>query len=153
MDSEQLLFIVVGVVIVIAVGQLLRRSGKRYLAGSAPAEKAAAGPAANLVAVLFHLLTLGIVVLLSVMSIGSTTQTRFLVQLGIFLLVLAAVYGVALMLINRRRDEALAIEVETHGDVRRDPERLVEVDEQREPGLRPMDPSVNVRPVDPTTPR
>jgi protein-S-isoprenylcysteine O-methyltransferase Ste14 len=112
-DSERVLFIVVGVVIVVAVGQLLIRSGRRYLAGSVPAERAAAGPAANLVAVLFHLLTLGVVVLISVLAIGSDPQTRFLVQLGILLVVLAGVYGVALVQINRRRDEALIAEVET----------------------------------------
>ena len=114
MDSEQVLFIVVGVIVVFAVGQLLIHSGRRYLAGSAPGERASAGPAANLVAVLFHLLTLGVVALISVLSIGSDPQTRFLVQLGILLVVLAGIYGVALVQINRRREEALVAEVEAH---------------------------------------
>lgn len=151
MDSEQVLFIVVGVVIVAAVGQLLRRGGRRFLAGSAPGEKAAAGPAASLVAVLFHLLTLGVVVLLSVWSVGSTSQNRFLIQLGVFLVILAAVYSVALMLINRRRDEALAIEVDTYGEVRRDPDRI-DAEERRDARMQPMDPAVDVRPADPTLP-
>jgi hypothetical protein len=118
MDSERVLFLVVGVVIVFAVGQLLVRSGGRYLAGAVPAERASAGPAASLVAVLFHLLTLGIVALISVSTWGSTTQTRFLIQFGILLVVLAGVYAIALSLINRRRDEALAAEVDVHGEVR-----------------------------------
>lgn len=147
MDSERLLFILVGVVIVFAVGQLLVRSGRRYLAGAAPGEKASAGPAANLVAVLFHLLTLGIVALLAVLDLGSTTETRFLVQLGIFLVVLAAVYSIALMLINRRRDEALAVEVETYGDVRHEP--VAAEHPERRP-MSPLDPQVDVRPIDPT---
>ena len=121
MDNERVLFIVVGVVIVFAVGQLLVRSGGRYLAGAVPAERASAGPAASLVAVLFHLLTLGIVALISVSSWGSSPETRFLTQVGILLVVLAGVYAIALSLINRRRDEALAAEVDVHGEVREDP--------------------------------
>lgn len=139
MDSERILFIVVGAAIVFAVGQLLVRAGKRYLA---PAEKGAAGPAASLVAVLFHLLTLGIVVLLSVTSIGGDSENRFLIQLGIFLIVLAAVYGIALMQINRRREEALVAGVEQAENRRETP---VEGDQER---LRPIDPAVDVRPLD-----
>lgn len=116
MDTERVLFIVVGVIIVIGVGQLLIHSGRRYLARSVPTESAAAGPAANLVAVLFHLLTFGIVVLLSIMAIGGDPEIRFLVQLGILLIVLAGVYGIALTQLNRRRDEALVAEAEAHND-------------------------------------
>jgi hypothetical protein len=136
MDSERVLFIVVGVVIVFAVGQLLVRSGGRYLAGAVPAaERASAGPAASLVAVLFHLLTLGIVALISVSSMGSTAETRFLIQVGILLVVLAGVYAIALSQINRRRDEAVATEVDNHGEIREN-----ELDGR---GLRvqPVDPS------------
>lgn len=147
-DTERLSFIVVGAAIVFAVGQLLARSGRRYLAGSAPAERAAAGPAASLVAVLFHLLTLGIVALLSVLSVGSTAEYRFLIQLGIFLVILAAVYGIALMLINRRRTEALAAEIDTHGEIRRDVPVEVE-EERREVRMRPIQPDVDMRPMDP----
>lgn len=134
MDSEQILFIVVGVVIVFGVGQLLIRSGRRYLAGSAPGERASAGPAASLVAVLFHLLTLGVVALLSVLSIGSDVVTRFLVQVGVLLVVLAGVYAVALVQINRRREEALVAEAEAH--------------DFREP--EPQEMSLRIRPADPS---
>jgi hypothetical protein len=137
MNSEQVLFIVVGVVIVFGVGQLLIRSGRRYLAGSAPGERASAGPAASLVAALFHLLTLGLVALISVLAIGSDAVTRFLVQVGILLVVLAGVYAVALVQINRRREEALVAEVEAH-DYHREPETP-------STGLR-------IRPADPSAP-
>lgn len=137
MNSEQLLFIVVGVVIVFGVGQLLIRSGRRYLAGSAPGERASAGPAASLVAALFHLLTLGLVALISVLAIGSDAVTRFLVQVGILLVVLAGVYAVALVQINRRREEALVAEVEAHDSYRES--------ETPATGLR-------IRPADPSAP-
>jgi hypothetical protein len=133
MNTEQVLFIVVGIVIVVGVGQLLIRSGRRYLAGSVPGERASAGPAANLVAVLFHLLTLGIVALISVLAIGSDLTTRFLVQVGLLLVVLAGVYAIALVQINRRREEALVAEVEAH-----DPD-----------GVQHPELNLRIRPVDP----
>src|SRR6201999_1367538 len=145
MDSERLLFIVVGVVVVFAIGQLLIRGGRRFLAGSVPAERASAGPAASLVAALFHILCLGLVALISVLSVGSDPQTRFLVQLGILLVILAGVYGVALVQINRRRDEALAAEAKSphsgnYGG-----------NEVREPFREPEDSGgLRIRPVDPS---
>jgi len=117
MTNERVLFIVVGVVIVIAVGQLLIRSGRRYLAGSVPGERASAGPAASLVAVLFHLLTLGIIALISVWAVGSTPETRFLIQFGVLLVVLAGIYSVALVQINRRREDAMVADYESHTEV------------------------------------
>jgi hypothetical protein len=136
MDNERALFIVVGVVIVIAVGQLLIRSGRRYLAGSVPGERASAGPAASLVAVLFHLLTLGIIALISVFDVGSTPETRFLIQFGILLVVLAGIYSVALAQINRRREDALVADFEGHSEAG---------DPTPESGfrIRPNDPSTN----------
>ncbi|HEX5406995.1 MAG TPA: hypothetical protein VFX16_32365 [Pseudonocardiaceae bacterium] len=134
MDNERVLFIVVGIVITIAVGQLLMRSGRRYLAGSVPAERAAAGPAANLVAVLFHLLTLGIIALISVWDVGSTAETRFLVQFGVLLVVLAGIYSVALLQINRRREDALVADFEGHSDV----------------GVPTPENGLQIRPADPT---
>ena len=135
MDNERVLFIVVGVVIVIAVGQLLINSGRRYLARSVPGERASAGPAANLVAVLFHLLTLGVVALISVLGVGSTPQTRFLIQFGVLLVVLAGIYSVALLQINRRREDALVADYEGHTEVG---------EPTPENGLR-------IRPADPST--
>jgi hypothetical protein len=146
MDSERLLFIVVGVVVVFAIGQLLIRSGRRFLAGSVPAERASAGPAASLVAALFHILCLGLVALISVLSVGSDPQTRFLVQLGILLVILAGVYGVALVQINNRRDEALAAEAEggPHNDMR---EPFREPEDSGGLRIRPVDPSGQGGPI------
>lgn len=148
MDTERVLFIIVGVVIVIGVGQLLIRSGRRYLAGSVPTESASAGPAANLVAVLFHLLTFGIVILLSIMSVGGTFEIRFLVQLGILLIVLAGVYGVALTQLNRRREDALIAEAENqnHNAEVSDSPR---VGEQGGPRVRPSAHSQTAGPIGP----
>lgn len=113
MDNERIVFLVIGVVIVLIVGRLLTRSGRRYLTNSAPGERQSAGSAATLVAVLFHLLTLGIVALLSVAPVGLSGQQGLLVRVGILLVVLALIYGVALSLLNRRRQEAIIADIET----------------------------------------
>lgn len=112
MDTEHILFLVVGVVVVFVVGQLLVRTGGRYLANAAPGEGGSAGSAATLVSILFHLLGLGIVILITVLPIGSNSQQSFLLQLGILLVLLAILYGVTLMLLGRRRQEALITEME-----------------------------------------
>lgn len=113
MDNERVIFLVIGVLIVIAVGQLLTMSGRRYLAESAPSERRSSAPAATLVAVLFHLVTLGIVALLAVIPLGGSQLEGLLLRLGVLLIALALVFGVTLMLLSRRRQEALAVEIET----------------------------------------
>lgn len=113
MDTEHVTFLIVGVIVVFVVGQLLINAGRRYLANSVPKEGRAAAPAATLLAVLFHLLTLGIVALITVVPIGGGSTTKFLIQTGILLIALAIIYGVALNLLGRKRDEALVAEFET----------------------------------------
>lgn len=145
MDSERVIFLVVGVLVVLVVGQLLTMSGRRYLAGSAPTEGRSAGPAAVLVAVLFYLLTLGIVALLAVVPIGSGSN-GLLLRLGILLVALAAVFGITLTLLSRRRQEALAVEIDTQQHATPEgvtPGVRVEPAPPREPGIidRPMDPA------------
>ncbi|HEY4455208.1 MAG TPA: hypothetical protein VGN81_12910 [Pseudonocardiaceae bacterium] len=113
MDSEHVTFLIVGVIVVFLVGQLLISAGRRYLARSAPGEDGAAAPAATLLAVLFHLLTLGIVAIITVLPFGGGSTTKFLVQMGILLIALAIIYGVALNLLGKRRDEAMVAEFES----------------------------------------
>lgn len=95
MDNQRMLFLVIGVLIVIAAGQLLVMSGRRYLAP-------ASGSAATLVVVLFHVVTLGIVALLTVISFGGSADVGLLVRLGILLVALALVYGATMTLLSRR---------------------------------------------------
>ncbi len=115
MDSEHVGFVIVGVVVVILVGQLLISSGRRYLASSVPKEGGSAAPAATLLAVVFHLLTLGIVALIAALPIGGSGTQRFLVQVGVLLIVLAVVYGIALRMLSQQRDEAIVADLETRG--------------------------------------
>lgn len=112
MDSGSVIFLVIGVVIVVAVGQLLAMSGRRYLTAAAPGERKSSGSAATLVAVLFHLVTLGVVALLAVIPFGGSPEERLLLRLGVLLIVLALVFGSTLSLLGRRRQEALATEID-----------------------------------------
>ncbi|HEX3792186.1 MAG TPA: hypothetical protein VHW44_30260 [Pseudonocardiaceae bacterium] len=125
MDTERTAFLIIGVVIVAVIGQLLVRGGKRYLSPQSSAatqgERVSAGSAAVLVSVLFYLLTLGVVALLTVVGFGGSPSTQFLIRLGIFLVVLAVIFGVTLSVLNRRRQEELATEVET-GVLRSEPD-------------------------------
>lgn len=120
MDTSHAVFLVIGVVIVLVVGQLLVYSGRRYIGDNAPRQRNSAGSAASLVAVLFHLLTLGLVALISVLPFGGSQEEAFLVRIGVLLIVLALVYGITLSLLSRRREENLAVEVETHHPYHRD---------------------------------
>jgi hypothetical protein len=123
-DTEHVSFLIVGVVVVFLVGQLLISAGRRYLANSAPREGGAAAPAATLLAVLFHLLTLGIVALIAVLPFGGSSTTKFLVQTGILLIALAVIYGIALNLLGRRRDEAMVAEFESRAHLPNEAPRL-----------------------------
>ncbi|HEX4722702.1 MAG TPA: hypothetical protein VH333_09325 [Pseudonocardiaceae bacterium] len=113
MDSGRVIFLVIGVVIVVGVGQLLAMSGRRYLTEAAPRERRSSGPAATLVAVLFHLVTLGIVALLAVIPFGGSADEGLLLRLGVLLIALALVFGVTMTLLGRQRQEVLATEIET----------------------------------------
>lgn len=120
MDTSHAVFLAIGVVIVLVVGRLMVYSGRRYVGDNAPGQRDSAGSAASLVAVLFHLLTLGLVALISVLPFGGDQQQAFLLRLGVLLIVLALVYGITLSLLSRRREENLAVEVETRRPYHRD---------------------------------
>lgn len=95
MDSQRVMFVVIGVLIVIAAGQLLAMSGRRHL-GSA------AGSAAVLVSVLFHVVTLGVVALLTVLPFSGSVDGGLVLRLGVLLIALAIVFGVTIVLLSRR---------------------------------------------------
>ena len=95
MDSQRVMFVVIGVLIVIAAGQLLAMSGRRQLGH-------AAGSAAVLVPVLFHVLTLGVVALLTVLPFGGSIDGGLMLRLGVLLIALAIVFGVTMIILSRR---------------------------------------------------
>jgi hypothetical protein len=96
-------FLVVGVLLVIADGQIIYRSGRRYLEGSY-GDPAAGASMTRLVTVLFHLAVLGLLALLSTVNIGGSSLPGVVGRLGVLLLVLAVAHGITIGVLSRIRD-------------------------------------------------
>ncbi|GAB3158041.1 hypothetical protein GCM10027258_68370 [Amycolatopsis stemonae] len=105
-DNELTAFLLIGLVFVLADGQVLYRGGCRYL------NVAGAGSLAWMLVTVFHLVAFGLLALLSVVGPGWSGSTAALVgRLGVFLLMLAAVHGLTLLAMARRRQDHI---VEAH---------------------------------------
>ena len=104
------IFLFFGVLIVLVDGQILYRGGLGYLRKVYSNESARSVMQA--VAVLFHLATLGLVALISMLNVSTGMPVRDLVvKLGVVLLVLALAHGITLAIVlgirNRRREEQI----------------------------------------------
>ena len=98
-----LTFLILGVALVVADGQLITRSGRRYLQGVYQPE--AGRSMLHLVAALFHFVVLGLLALISLIDVDTGLPVRdVVVKLGVLLLVLAAVHGLTIMIMMRIRD-------------------------------------------------
>ncbi|SHE59971.1 hypothetical protein [Streptoalloteichus hindustanus] len=111
-STGYLLFLLVGVVLVLAVGRLLARSGRTVLHEVFP-ERDAARSVSRLIAVLFHLVTLGVLALIATWDPSADDPVqRLLAKFGVLLLALGLSYGVTLVVLSRvqvrRRDQLLA---------------------------------------------
>jgi hypothetical protein len=101
--NAYLTFLLVGVLLVVVDGQVIYRSGKRYLEGSY-GDPAAGASMARMIAVLFHLAVLGLLALLSTINIGGSTIQGVVGRLGVLLLVLAIAHALTLGILSRIRD-------------------------------------------------
>ncbi|MFG1642693.1 hypothetical protein ACGFMK_20580 [Amycolatopsis sp. NPDC049252] len=109
-DNELTGFLIIGLIIVVADGQVLYRSGRRYLRG--PDGDEGSGPMARMVVTVFHLVALGLLALLSVIGPGWSGSTAALVgRIGVFLLLVAVAHAATLSVLARRRQDNV---VETH---------------------------------------
>ncbi|TDV57235.1 hypothetical protein [Actinophytocola oryzae] len=103
MDSSLVAYLVIGVVLVLIDGQFIYRNGRRFLQEAAP--KASAESLTKLVSVLFHLGTLGVLALISVIDVPTDNPTKgVVVRLGIILLVLGVAHWIAVSTLARIRD-------------------------------------------------
>lgn len=106
-------FLVLGVVLILIDGQLIYRSGRRYLQEVYKPD--AARSMMQLVTVLFTLVVLGLLALISLIDVDSGLPVRdVVVQLGMVLLMLAVMHGFILSILmrirNRRRQEKISDE-------------------------------------------
>jgi hypothetical protein len=114
--AEYITLLVVSIAITIAVGRLLVMSGQPFLQEVFQNEKVTTS-VNRLLSVLFHLITIGVLTIISVWSIDVGTQLQnMVVKLGIVLIVLGIAYGVSMLVLirvrERRRADTISEEVQ-----------------------------------------
>ena len=104
-NTDYLVFVVLGVVLVLLVGQLLVRAGQVYLEEVFPNRRVASS-VSRLLAVLFYLFALGLLGIISTMDVPVEGAAQVVVtKLGVVLLVLGIVYAVAMVVLTRIRSQ------------------------------------------------
>ncbi|HEX6346887.1 hypothetical protein [Umezawaea sp.] len=107
MDQSYAVFLLLGVVLVVVDGQLIYRSGRGYLSKAYGNEESARSMN-RLVAVLFHLVVLGLLMLISTIDVSTGDPVQDVVfRLGIVLLLLALAHGATMAILGRIRDKQL----------------------------------------------
>jgi hypothetical protein len=106
MEDSYVTFLVLGIVLVVVDGQLIYHSGKGYLKRAYDEEEATS--MIRLAVVLFHLVVLGLLALVSLISVETGNATKDVVmKLGIVLLLLALAHAVTMAILARIRDRQM----------------------------------------------
>lgn len=108
MNSDSyLVFLTISVLIVVVDGQILYRSGKRYLEHSY-GDGEASTSMTRLIVVLFHLVVLGVIALISTIDFGGSGVEAIVARLGVVLLIVALAHYIAVSVLTRIRESQLA---------------------------------------------
>src|SRR5690349_4177876 len=94
--------VVVGVVITLVVGVLLRRLGRDFLA-EVYGDRSVSTSLTYLLVTLYYLFALGLLTLVAGADLSLTGVQLVVVRIGVFLLVLGGVYGLAVLALERAR--------------------------------------------------
>lgn len=106
MGDSYVTFLVLGVLLVAIDGQLIYHSGKRYMRKAY--EPAEATAMMRLATVLFHLVVLGLLLLVSLIEFGSAdTAKNVVAKLGVMLLVLAVTHAGTMAILSRIRERQM----------------------------------------------
>src|SRR3954447_7199244 len=109
--AEYITLLVISIVITVAVGRILMMSGQPFLREVFHDEQVTTS-VNRLLSVLFHLITIGVLTMISVWSIDVGTQLQnMVVKLGIVLIVLGIAYGVSMLVLIRVRQQRRADEI------------------------------------------
>jgi len=109
--NAYLAFLILGIALTLLVGQLLIRSGRPYLE-EVFGDSKVAGSVTRLLAVLFHLLVLGVLALISTVDVPVEGSVQAVVtKLGVVLLVLGLAQGATMVLLAKLRERRLAQEL------------------------------------------
>jgi hypothetical protein len=117
MESEMTQYVVllaVSVGLTFLVGRLLVRAGEPFLQEVFHDEKVTRS-VNLLLSVLFHLVTLGVLAIISVTDVTADNDLQeFVVKLGVVLLTLGIAYGVSMLVLIRVRERRRAAEISEH---------------------------------------
>lgn len=109
--AEYLTLLVVSIAMTVAVGRILSMSGQPFLKEVFHDEKVTTS-VNRLLNVLFHLITIGVLTIISVWEVEVGTQLQnMIVKLGIVLIVLGVAYGVSMLVLIRVRQQRKADEI------------------------------------------
>jgi hypothetical protein len=109
--AEYITLLVISVAITIAVGRVLVMSGEPFLQEVFEDEKVTRS-VNRLLSVLFHLITIGVLTIISVwqVDVGSQLQ-NMVVKIGIVLIVLGIAYGISMLVLIRIRERRRASQI------------------------------------------
>ena len=109
--------IIVGLLITLGVGQILFRSGEPFLE-EVFQNKETARSLNRLLGVLFHLLTLGVLAMISIAPLpsGNAPVQTIVFKIGVVLLIVGIAYGVSMLVLlrirERRRQNAVSAQID-----------------------------------------
>jgi hypothetical protein len=109
--TQYIVLLAVSVVLTFIVGRLLVRAGEPFLLEVFHDEKVTRS-VNLLLSVLFHLVTLGVLAIISVTDVaGDNALQTFVVKLGVVLLTLGIAYGISMLVLIRVRERRRAAEI------------------------------------------
>ena len=121
--AEYLLLLAIAMGLTVAVGRILVVAGEPFLQ-EVFHDRAVTRSVNLLLSVLFHLVTLGVLALVSVIDLGiADGAQRVVVRLGVVLLVLGVAYGVCMLVLIRVRERRRAAQLADQVQHRLDEQR------------------------------
>lgn len=121
--AEYLLLLAIAMGLTVAVGRILVVAGEPFLQ-EVFHDRAVTRSVNLLLSVLFHLVTLGVLALVSVIDPGiADGAQRVVVRLGVVLLVLGVAYGVCMLVLIRVRERRRAAQLADQVQHRLDEQR------------------------------
>jgi hypothetical protein len=113
-NAQYITLLVVSIALTFLVGRLLVSAGEPFLQ-EVFQDKAVTRSVNMLLSVLFHLITLGVLGIVSVIDLGpGDPLQRFVARLGVVLLILGIAYGISMLVLIRIRERRRAATISEH---------------------------------------
>ena len=145
--AEYITLLVISVAVTIAVGRVLSVSGEPFLQEVFEDEKVTRS-VNRLLGVLFHLITIGVLTIISVWTVDVGSQLQnMVVKIGIVLIVLGIAYGISMLVLIRVRQQRRADQISEEVQL-----KLADGGISTNPVSQPVHPVHPVHPVQPVAP-